>query len=409
MNSDGLPGALTGLRVLDLTSPMGAYCTKLMADMGADVIRIEPPGGDPARLAGPFVHDRLDPDAGIPFLFMNSHKRSVTLDLETADGRDLFRRLASRADIVVETFPPGWLEERDLGYAALAAENPGLIVTSITPFGQQGPYRSFKGSDLVGVAMGGLLRLCGFPGMAPDRPGGDQGYMLAGLHGLNGTLVALFHRDRTGEGQQVDTSMQMAVFLSTGYIVHWAEVRGIDLGRGGYRYNDLPGTFRTIYPCKDGWVIGGAGGRELGWRTLLDWMTEKGYAQDLNEERWQTFEYRRANWGHVEDVWAAFLLAHGREELFQEAQARRLTVMPFNTMEDVEGDPQLAARDFFRTVQHPRWGELRYPGPPFRSTATPLRPPAAAASAGEHTDEVLEAELGLARATVQALHRAGIV
>ena len=211
------PGtALADIRVLELTGPIGTYCTKLLADLGADVIRVEPPGGDPGRHVAPFVRNTPDVDTSIPFLFLHGNKRSVTLDLETADGRALFRDLAARTDVVVESFAPGYLDRLGLGYRDLAARNPGVIVTSISPFGQNGPYRDFKGTDLVGVAMGGLLRLCGFLGRAPDRPGGNQAYMLAGLHGSNGTLLALFHRDLTGEGQHVDVSMQQAVFMATG-------------------------------------------------------------------------------------------------------------------------------------------------------------------------------------------------
>ena len=401
--------ALSDVRVLDLTTPLGAYCTKLLADLGADVIRVEPPGGDPARGIGPFVADEAHPDRSIWFLFQNSNKRSVTLDLESADGRELFRRLAARADIVVESFAPGYLDQQGIGYDALSRENPGLILTSITPFGRTGPYRDFKGTDLIGVAMGGLMRLCGFPGKAPDRPGGDQGYLLAGLHGCNGALLALWHRDRTGEGQHVDVSMQQAVFLSTGYIVHWAEVRGIDMGRGGLHYNDLPGTFRMVYPCKDGWVVGAGGAREREFRIMVGWMEDWGYHTDLGSEQWRDASYRRAHWSQVEDLWEAFALRYTREELYTEAQVRGMTLMPVYTAEDIEQDPQLAARGFFQDVEHPRLGTLRYPGPAFRSTLTPLKAPSPAPEAGADNDAIFAEELGLPRPYLRALRRAGVI
>jgi len=402
-------GTLDGLRVLDLTTVPGAYCTKLLADLGADVIRVEPPAGDQSRATGPFVGDLPRPDRSIPFLFMNSNKRSITLDLETADGQALFRQLTARADIVVESWAPGYLDRLGLGYAALAHANPGIILTSITPFGRTGPYREFAATDLIGVAMGGLLRLCGFPGRAPDRPGGDQAYTLAGLYGCNGTLVALYHRDRTGQGQHVDVSMQQAVFLSTGYIVHWAEVRGVDLGRGGHRYNDLPGTFRMIFPCKDGWTAGGLGIREREFQHAVEWMESWGHHSDLAGEEWKDAEYRRAHWAHAEEVWAEFALTHTKEDLYAEAQARRLTLMPVYTAEEIERDPQVVARGFFQQVDHPRLGRLIYPGPAFRPSLTPLRPPSAAPEPGADNPAVFEGELGLSRAYLRALHRAGVV
>jgi benzylsuccinate CoA-transferase BbsE subunit len=409
MSSEIPARALDDLRVLDLTTPVGAYCTKLLADLGAEVIRVEPPGGDPARTVGPFVADEPHPDRSIPFLFMNSNKRSLTLDLETADGQALFRRLAARADVVVESFPPGYLDGLGLGYADLARDHPGLIVTSITPFGGTGPYRDFRATDLIGVAMGGLLRLCGFPGKAPDRPGGDQAYVLAGLHGCNGTLVALYHRDRTGEGQHVDVSMQQAVFLSTGYIVHWAELRGVDLGRGGHHYNDLPGTFRMIFPCRDGWIVGGAGTRDREFQQAVEWMEAWGHHSDLTGPEWRDREYRRAHWAQVEDTWEAFTTQHTKEELYAEAQARRMTLMPVYTAEEIERDPQLTARGFFQQVEHPRLGTLTYPGPAFRPSLTPLRPPSAAPEPGADNLAVFEGELGLSRASIRALRRAGVV
>lgn len=409
MNAPITDGALDDLRVLDLTTPMGAYCTKLLAGLGADVIRVEPPGGDPARAIGPFAGDQPAPDSGIPFLFANTNKRSVTLDLERPDGQALLRRLVERSDIVVESFRPGYLDRLGLGYDELARINPSIIYTSIAAFGQTGPYRDFKATDLVGVAMGGLLRLCGFPGRAPDRPGGDQAYLLAGLQGLNGTLIALFHRDQTGEGQQVDVSMQQAVFLATGYIANWVEVRGIDLGRGGHHYNDLPGTFRIVYPCKDGWIIGGLSTREREFRSVIEWMEAWQHHSNLGDPAWQEVEYRRAHWAEAEAVWESFALRYPREELYAEAQARRMTLMPVYTAADVERDPQLSARDFFRQALHPRLGALSYPGPPFRSSLTPLRPPTVAPLPGAHNQAIFEDELGLSRATLRALHRAGVL
>ena len=201
---EAAPGALTGYRVLDLCDDKGVLCTKIMADLGADVIAIEPPGGAATRCCGPFYHDQVHPERSLFFWYFYANKRSITLHPETPDGQALFKALVKTADVLVETFPPGYLDRLGLGYADLRAFHPGLVMTSITGFGSTGPYCHYKAPDLVGLAMGGLMYLCGEPDGAPVPPGGQQGDHLAALNGVTGTLIALWHREITGEGQHVD-------------------------------------------------------------------------------------------------------------------------------------------------------------------------------------------------------------
>jgi benzylsuccinate CoA-transferase BbsE subunit len=190
------PLALSDIRVLDLSGEPGWYCGKLLAELGADVIKVEPPGGDPGRRIGPFYHDEVDPQKSLYFFAHNTSKRSVTLNVATADGLALFRRLVATADVVIESFPPGFLESLGVGYQALAQARPGIIVASITGFGQSGPHSHYKAPDIVAVAMSGMMYLAGFPEEAPIRPYGNQSYYCASVQAATGILTALLHRDR---------------------------------------------------------------------------------------------------------------------------------------------------------------------------------------------------------------------
>jgi len=205
-------GSLLGpYRVLDLSDEKGVLCGKVLADLGADVIKVEPPSGDPMRHIGPFYHDIPDPEKSLYWFTFNTSKRSVTLDITKARGQEIFKEMARTADFVIECFPPGYLAEYGLGYPVLSKLNPRLIMTSITPFGQSGPYRDFKAYDIVGLAMGGLMYLNGEREYRPVRVRAQQAYAQASVQAAAGTMVAHYHRQTTGEGQHVDVSMQEAV------------------------------------------------------------------------------------------------------------------------------------------------------------------------------------------------------
>jgi crotonobetainyl-CoA:carnitine CoA-transferase CaiB-like acyl-CoA transferase len=167
---------------------MGLYCTKQLADLGADVIKVEPPGGDPVRSIGPYYHDEADPNKSLYWFHFNTSKKSITLDIESSDGMKIIKRLVKTSDVLVETFQPGYLDRIGLGYSALKEINPGLIMTSITPFGQTGPYKDFKASDLIGLAMGGFLFICGWEDEPPTRVGGSQAYNMASINACSNAL-----------------------------------------------------------------------------------------------------------------------------------------------------------------------------------------------------------------------------
>ena len=223
--ANGSASALGDVRVLDLTGEEGAYATKLLADLGADVIRVEPPAGDPLRRRGPFVHDIPGPERGLLHLFLNTSKRGITLNLESADGRDLFRRLVETADVLVETCAAGYLSSLGLSYEDLCRVRPDLIATSITGFGQTGPHAAWRSCDLVAVAMSGILTLSGFIDRPPYRPVASQAFYSGGIEGAIGTLMALTHRDLTGEGQQVDFSVSACLFQAGEFATMRSSVR----------------------------------------------------------------------------------------------------------------------------------------------------------------------------------------
>ncbi|MBI4641019.1 MAG: CoA transferase [Candidatus Tectomicrobia bacterium] len=396
--------ALDGYRVLDLADSKGLYCTKLMADLGADVIKVEPPGGDSSRDLGPFYHHELHREKSLSFFNLNTNKRSITLNLEKADGREIFKQLVKNADIMVETFPPRYLDALGLGYSVLREMNRRLVMTSITPFGQEGPYRDYNASDIVGVAMGGQMYLCGFPDKPPVRPGASQGYHQASLHAAVGTLLALYYREMTGEGQHVDTSMQEAVSMSLETTQQFFDLTGEVRKRTGREYR-RPAS--GLFKCQDGYVFVGA---ERGWDALVDWMTSKGMGGDLNDEKYKDPQIRLNEIDHIHDLFIPFVMSQTRAELYEEAQRRRIILAPVQDIKEIVEDPQLEARGYFYKVEHTELNDtLTYPGPPYHLSETPWqirrRPPLI----GEHNSEIYEGELGYTKAQLAILKSGGVI
>jgi crotonobetainyl-CoA:carnitine CoA-transferase CaiB-like acyl-CoA transferase len=376
-----------------------------MADLGADVIVIEPPGGATTRACGPFYHDQADPEKSLFFWYFSANKRSITLQLETSDGQRLFKALVKTADILVETFPPGYLDSLGLGYSHLRAVHPGLVMTSITGFGSTGPYRQYKAPDIVGLAMGGLMYLCGEPDGPPVPPGGQQGDHLAALNGVTGTLIALWHREMSGEGQHVDVSMQAAV-ANTLETTHQAydfnrEVRT--------RFGHTREGAAYILPCRDGYVALICGSK-LGWPQLVRWMQDEGCGEAVRDERLLDDIYRFEHNAEVHAALQAFFATKTTQEVYAEAQRRRLPLAPVNTPRDLVESPQLQARGFFVDVEHPELGTtVRYPGAPYGLSETPWqlrrRPPLL----GEHNEDIYVQELGLSRDELAALRAGGVI
>jgi benzylsuccinate CoA-transferase BbsE subunit len=417
-----LPQALEPYRVLDLTQAIGWTCGKLLADLGADVIKIEPPGGDVDRRIGPFYRDVPHPERSLAWFAANTNKRGITLNLDTTDGQVLWLALARDADFVVESFPPGFMEQRGIGFRELSTLNPRLIWTSITPFGQSGPYASYHASDLVGMAMGGLMYLCGDADRPPVRLRPAQAYLQAGLQAAVATLLAHHFRVRNGEGQFIDVSMQHAVSWTIIPTRQYWELNRIITERGGAARAFGDQLRRIIFPCRDGHValMGVMNARE--WGPMVDWLASEGMAEDLTDESWAILVQHAGpgpltqaavtddELAHVCDVLARFFLKHTKAELAEEAQGRRIVLFPVHTARDLLEHPQLSARDFFRPLEHPELGEtLCYPGAPYRLSGTPWQLRRRAPLIGEHNEAVYGGELGLSRAELAVLMAAGAI
>ena len=419
---------LGDIRVLDLAGPPGVYCAKLLADLGADVVKIERPGGDPLRNIGPFFHDEPDPEKSLYWFQFNTSKRSITLNLESADGWEILKKLVTRADVIVETFPPGHLEQMGLGYRSLRELNPRLILTSITPFGQTGPYQDFKGSDIIAQAMGGLMNLAGFPEDPPLRIYGSQAYYSASVQAAVGTMIALYARELTGEGQQVDVSLQEAVLIAQETAMQQYDMRK-ELRRRSARPPVVPGI--GGYLCKDGfvfsYVIAGSG---AGWDAIVDWMDSEGMAGDLRDPKWDeiwrlvsdirslvalatdppSLMARLEEFAHIDSIYAAFLASHTKAEIYDAAAERRLMIVPLQTVQDLVESPQLAALGYFVDVEHPELGAtIKYPGAPCEIHETPWRIHRRPPIIGEHNFEIYEKELGFTRGELAILKQEGAI
>jgi benzylsuccinate CoA-transferase BbsE subunit len=397
-------GALSGLRVLDLTDYRAQLCGRLLADMGADVIKVEPPGGDPARRIAPFVDDIPHPDRSLFFWFYNLNKRSMTLDITQNQGAEIMLTLAKSADLVIEGFKPDRMRELGLGWETLHHINPALNLLSMAAFGQTGPYRNFEADDTVLTALAGMLYINGAPGQKPVRPLGLQAYHSAAYYGAVGAMCALFARERDGQGQWLDLSMQEA---ATAAVEH---VAGSFFGDG--RIEPRRGTLHwsryfRVGRCRDGYIMHCTLGD---WTSLVEWIAADGKAQDLTAPEWQDVIYRADHAEHLFDVLDEWVKDYYRDELLERAQMLRLPYATVRSPESLFDDEQLCARGYFVSVEHPELGRsFRYPGAPFRFSASPWhvyrRPPLV----GEHTSEILRRELGLPAEYLVALAAGGII
>ena len=416
--------ALKNIRILDLSGPPGLYCTKLLADLGAEVIWLEPPGGNAVRMIGPFYKDNPDPEKSLFHFHFNTNKKGITLNIEKEEGREIFSELIKQMDMVIETAQPGYLNSLGLGYDQLKELNPKLIMVSITGFGQTGPFSKYKISDLVALAVGGVLFTMGFPDDPPTSLGGLQAYHMASSNAAIGALIALHYRDKTGEGQWVDIPMQGVVLRMSEMAPFTYWIKGASRGRTGLEYYR---SLKDNFPCKDGRVVcsalGGAGAD-----AMLNWMESEGMEKDLRSKRFEEVvklirtatigdkatrrlsEEFTAEVAHIENVWQAFLMTHTREELFVGAQTRGVRLFPVNDAKSIAEDIGLAAREFFVEVDHNELGEtITYPGAPYRLSKTPWTINKRAPFIGEHNKEVYGVELGFSAEKINYLKKSAII
>lgn len=407
---DAAAGPLTDLRVLDLAGEAGVFTGRQLAEMGAEVIRIEPPGGDGVRRRSPF----LDGEAGVEHSLYHQHfnvnKRGVTLDFRRSEGAALLRRLAAVADVLIETCAPGEMDRLGVGYEALRELNAGLIYVTITPFGQQGPMRDYRANDLVSVAMSGLMYLNGYPEDPPNMPGAEQAYHMGAVAATTGTLIALAGRDRDqqGRGRRVDVSLQEAASmatLQTANANHYTWHRQIPIRHG------LMGAAggRSIFQCRDqGWVSFVV--PPPFWDAFVEWIEEEGIENALAGEEWHDPAYRLEHAGETDEAIEQLAARFDKSALFHEGQRRRLLVMPVNTVENLLADEQIREREFFVSVRHPELDRtLTHSGVPYHMSRTPAAVTRRAPLLGEHNHEVYCDLLGLSDAELGDLRAEGVV
>ncbi|OGO03098.1 MAG: hypothetical protein A2Y91_02755, partial [Chloroflexi bacterium RBG_13_54_8] len=382
-------GALTGYRVLDLADSRGAYCAKLLADLGADVIKVEGPEGDPGRKIPPFAGDAPHIDKSLYFLYRNANKRGITLDLETGEGRVTLQSLVKTADVLVENSPPGHMAALGLGYPVLKEINLGLVMASITEFGQSGPYRDYRGSNLVDFALSGVMITSGFPGKTPCMMPGSPAYDATSAVAAISILAALYHRAANGAGQYIDISVHEASRIG---LYPWPV--------SNYSYNISPGSLPTIletrlgpmaypiYPCKDGFIrVAALAPRQ--WDGLVRLL---GSPKVLLMPEWRELFYRV---GNAEDLYAImleFTTKFTMLDLFEAGHREGAPVAMLSTIKDFVNNPHTKARKFFVEVNHPIVGKALYPGPPYKWSLTPAGIRRPAPRLGEHNKEVLRLE-----------------
>ena len=397
-DADGTPETppLAGVRVLDLAQGIaGPYAAKWLGGLGADVVKVEPPAGDPARRAGPFPGDESDPEASGLYLYLNTSKRGITLDIESEDGRELLRDLAAGSDIVVESFAPGYLAGRGLDYDALRARNPGLVLVSITPFGQSGPYAGAPADEITLYALSGHMWLTGDPYRPPLKNGGSQPSYQAGLNALAAAIIAYFGSLMSGEGTHVDLSAQETLAGMLELYGPFASQAGIKPRRRGNTVSAIYGT----YQCADGYA-----GVYCLPRNYENMARAVGIPELLEPPFIDADERLRSN-DVLEALLSGWFFEHSGKEIFEKGKSHRFPAGYVATVEDLLESEQLRERRFFAEDDHPLAGRIRFPGHLWLSSGhgwDTRRAP----TLGEHTAEVL-AEFGVSEERREQLRAAG--
>ena len=366
----------------------------ILAGLGADVIRVEPPGGHPTRSRGPML--RESEESSLYWAQMNAGKRSISLDFQDETDRECLRSLCETADLLFESEAPGTMASKGLGYDDVRHRAPQLIYVSITPFGQTGPKSMWAASDLIGHVSGGLSSLVGDPDRAPLRPSVEQAYNITALNAGSAAMIALHARHLTGRGQHVDISMQAAMANTLGNARLYYEMDGIITERAGGARAFANRATRIIYPCADGHVAFVRVPASM--IRLHKWMTAEGANPQFDAERWASIAIAGDNLPTEEEVAQLeteieqFFATRGAQALYESGQHFNVMICPVNTMQDIVDSPQLNARAFFDEVDDPALGRLTVPGAPLKMSATPWRSKPAP-TIGQHNDEILTGSL----------------
>ena len=380
--------ALDGVKVLDLTHHItGPYCTKLLADFGAEVLKVERPGGDSSRRMAPFLNDDIHPEKSLVFAYLNTNKQSITLNLKSEKGLQLLKSLIEETDVLVENFSPRVMTSLGLDFGALEKINPGLVMTSISNFGQTGPYRDYKAADIVEYAMGGLMYISGAYDREPLKHAFNQAQFKAGTDGASATLMAMYHQRLTGEGQHIDISIQEAVATGLRDVVNNFTYSGAVRRRQPNHSGDLS----RLRASSDGHIIPNPGiGAGLNWNVMVEFMG----IPELGGDKFNSPSARLANAEELGQILDDYFIKQNKYERFYAAHEKRFIFGVVQSPEEVMADPQFEARNFFVDIDHPALGTLKYPGAPFEMSGTPWEARTAAPALGQHNLEVIGQKLG---------------
>ena len=396
-------GALEGIKVLDLTHHIaGPWCTKLLADFGADVIKVEHPEGDPARRMAPFFHDQTGPEHSLLFLYLNTSKRSVTLNLKTRQGREMLQELAREADLLVENFSPRVMPSLGLGYETIKELNPALVMVSISNFGQTGPYRDYKASEIVEYAMGGLMYIFGTYDGGPLKHALHQAQFKAGTDGASAALMALYHQRIAGQGQHVDVSIQECIASVLRDVVNNFTYTGAVRRRQPNHSGDLT----RIRAAADGYILPNPGGGVgSDWGVVVDFLG----APELDDEKFSTPSARLANAEELGEALDRLFETKDKFETFYAAHQKRFTYGVVQSPEEVLENTQFRERGYWVDLDHPAMGSVRFPGAPFLMSDTPWEARNAAPTLGQHNQELLGGRLGCSDSDLVQLRAMGVI
>jgi benzylsuccinate CoA-transferase BbsE subunit len=412
---------LKGFRMLDLTDDKGALCGKIFADMGAEVIKVEPPRGCPTREIPPFLEDLPGPDRSLYAIAYHAGKKSVTANLDSAGGRAIVADLAAKSDFIVESYPLGYLDSVGLGYDALAARNPRLIYTSITPFGDKGPGRDYKWADIITWAAGGAMYMMGEEGKPPLEMSLPQAGLHAGGEASVSSMIAHYARQADGLGQRIVVNMQACIVWTLMNEQAMPFLHGDHIRRTGVYTGSADARRKMVYKCKDGHISSLIAGGAIGGastKALVAWMAENGFAADwMIAKDWTTWvpgmfmamtDRDRFEISDLEDHIQRFFMTMTKKEIYEQTLKRRILLGPVATVADIADDVQLKAREYFVEVEHDTLGrKLTMPGAFAKLSVTPIGRPTRAPKIGEHNDEIYRGLLGMTAERLAELRAAG--
>jgi crotonobetainyl-CoA:carnitine CoA-transferase CaiB-like acyl-CoA transferase len=418
-------GMLSPYRVLDLTDERGYFGAKLLGDLGADVIKIEEPDGDPGRRLGPFFHDEPDPEKSLFWLGLNTNKRGITLNLETAGGQAIFKKLCKTADIIIESSGPGYMDKLGLDYKALEKINPRIIMASISGFGQSGPYKDYKAPSIVLWALSGQGFVTGEADRPPLSPSYPIPYFFGAMQSAIGAMTALYQRGDTGHGQfiEVPAVLSLAWALGSDPKGLWLNDKTLVTRSGRYWPRPQPRPDGTVgyvnvpltYPCKDGGVkffpfveegmLHSTGG-------MTQWAIEEGFGNEaMRTVDWRNWNWQTAPQKTVDEITGGYeklFMTHTKAELFAEAQKRGIQLYPVFTVEDMLNFPQLKIREYWEKIAYPELGtEIIYPGAFTQLGSGSCSIQRRAPRIGEHNEEIYVKEMGMSKKDLAIMKQAG--